>query len=445
VSADSPPNRGLLRSGILTLASRLIVFALSLVAGIILARTLGPGGRGQYALALLGPSLLVLVANLGVSNALIYNLARHTFHVDQLIGQVIPLALILGGIATAVFVVVVALFGRQLLPGVPLNLVFIAAASVPLALFFYFSLSFSQGLEKFAAFNSLYLVNAAALVILLVPLFVLRGNVTVAVAAWSLSWIPTAVLGLVFLARWGTLNLRLDPAVSKALLKFGIVGYASFLTTYLNFRLDTFLVNIFANATQVGFYAVAVSLAETIWYISTSAYTVLTPRVAAGGSSNADATTGLVSRVVVGASVIAAIVLALLAPVIVQVLFGPAFRTSVVAVWLLLPGIVALSVARVLAGYLLGRNRQQVDLAASLAGLVVTVAFDLILIPRYGFAGAAVASSIAYATTLAVDLTWVVRHSTLTVKDLLLPTPADLRVTLRRARGVLVELRRERT
>ena len=116
-----------------------------------------------------------------------------------------------------------------------------------------------------------------------------------------------------------------------------------------------------------------------------------------------------------------------------------------IAVWLLLPGIVALSVARVLAGYLLGRNRQQVDLAASLAGLVVTVAFDLILIPRYGFAGAAVASSIAYATTLAVDLTWVVRHSTLTVKDLLLPTPADLRVTLRRARGVLVELRRERT
>jgi len=417
---------------------------LSLVAGIILARTLGPGGRGQYALALLGPSLIVLVANLGVSNALTYHLARRTFQVDQLIGQVIPLALILGGIATAVFIVVIALFGRGLLPGVPLNLVFIAAASVPLALFFYFSLSFSQGLEKFAAFNSLYMVNAAALVVFLVPLFVLRGNVTVAVAAWSLSWIPTAGLGLLFLARWGRLNFGLDPAVSRTLLRFGIVGYASFLTTFLNFRLDTFLVNLFANASQVGFYAVAVSLAETIWYISTSATTVLTPRVAAGESTESDATTGLVSRAVVGMSFIAAIVLALVAPLLVQVLFGTAFQPSVVAVWLLLPGIVALSNARVLAGYLLGRNRQQVDLAASLAGLVVTVALDLLLIPRYGFAGAAIASSIAYATTLAVDLAWVVRHSTLTVKDLLLPTPADVRVTVRRAKGVLVELRQGR-
>ncbi|TMF53535.1 MAG: hypothetical protein E6I21_01635 [Chloroflexi bacterium] len=444
MSADPRSNRGLLRSGTLTLASRLVVFLLSLVAGIILARTLGPGGRGQYALALLGPSLIVLVANLGVSNALTYHLARRTFQVDQLIGQVIPLALILGGIATAVFIVVIALFGRGLLPGVPLNLVFIAAASVPLALFFYFSLSFSQGLEKFAAFNSLYMVNAAALVVFLVPLFVLRGNVTVAVAAWSLSWIPTAGLGLLFLARWGRLNFGLDPAVSRTLLRFGIVGYASFLTTFLNFRLDTFLVNLFANASQVGFYAVAVSLAETIWYISTSATTVLTPRVAAGESTESDATTGLVSRAVVGMSLIAAIVLALVAPLLVQVLFGTAFQPSVVAVWLLLPGIVALSNARVLAGYLLGRNRQQVDLAASLAGLVVTVALDLLLIPRYGFAGAAIASSIAYATTLAVDLAWVVRHSTLTVKDLLLPTPADVRVTVRRAKGVLVELRQGR-
>ena len=442
MSSDSPPNQGLLRTGTVTLASRLVVFALSLAAGVILARTLGPGGRGLYALALLGPSLLVLVANLGVSNALVYHLARGTFRTDQLIGQVIALALILGGVAAVVLMVVIALFGKVLLPGVPLNLAVIAGIAVPLALFFYFSLSFSQGLQKFTAFNSLYLVNAAALVVFLVPLFWARGNVTAAVAAWSLSWVPTAGLGLALLSRWGRLNVRLDRAVARALLRFGIVGYASFLTTYLNFRLDTFLVNIFANATQVGFYAVAVSLAETIWYISTSAATVLTPRVAAGESSESDATTGLVSRVVVGASLLAAIVLALVAPLLVHVLFGPAFQPSVAAVWLLLPGVVALGAARVLAGYLLGRNRQQVDLAASLAGLVVTVALDLILIPRYGFAGAAVASSVAYATTLIVDLTWVVRHSTLGVRDLLLPTPADLRVTLRRAQGVLVELRR---
>jgi O-antigen/teichoic acid export membrane protein len=244
------------------------------------------------------------------------------------------------------------------------------------------------------------------------------------------------------LARWGSLNLRFDPRVSRALLRFGVVGYVSWLTNYLNVRLDTFLVNIFANATQVGLYAVAVSLAETVWYISTSASTVLTPRVAAGEAEASDELTGRVSRAVVALSVAAAVLIAALAPLLVQILFGSAFRASVLGVWLLLPGIVALGVGRVLAGYLLGRNRQQVDLVASVAGVVMTVTLDLLLIPRYGFAGAAVASSIAYVTAFAVDVVWVVRHSTLTVGSLLIPGPSDFGLIARRAREMVVDLRR---
>src|SRR5260370_35553508 len=99
--------------------------------------------------------------------------------------------------------------GRWILPGVRLNLVIIAAASIPLALFFYFSLSFEQGLEKFIGFNALYLVNAGALVLLLIPRFFARGNVTFAVTACSLNWIPTSAPGLDLLAPAGHPNIRL--------------------------------------------------------------------------------------------------------------------------------------------------------------------------------------------------------------------------------------------
>ncbi|HEX2680299.1 MAG TPA: polysaccharide biosynthesis C-terminal domain-containing protein, partial [Candidatus Dormibacteraeota bacterium] len=93
--------------------------------------------------------------------------------------------------------------------------------------------------------------------------------------------------------------------------------------------------------------------------------------------------------------------------------------------------------ARVLSSYLLGRNRQVVDLVASIAGLAATVALDLTLIPRYGFAGAAVASSVAYTVTLAVNLTWVVRNSQLTLAQLLVPTRADVALLVRRLRAVV--------
>lgn len=427
MTAEPERQTPLVRSGTITLASRIVVFGLSLVAGVILARTLGPHGRGLYALALVAPSALTLVANLGISQALTYHLARKTHPVEQLIGQAIALALILGGVTALILVAVMAAAGRWILPGVPLNLVMIAAASIPLALFFYFSLSFEQGLENFIGFNALYLTNAAALVLLLIPLFFARGNVTFAVTAWSLSWIPTAAVGLYLMARAGRLNIRLDLNVARALLRFGIVGYLSFVTNFLNFRLDTFLVNIFANATQVGFYAVAVGLAETIWYVASAAATVLAPRVASAEAATSDITTGRVSRVVFATSLLGALALALIAPLLIRILFGSAFGPSVLAVWLLLPGIVTLSVARVLSSYLLGRNRLRVDFVASLAGLVVTLVLDLALIPRYGFAGAAIASSAAYTATLLVNMRWVVRNSSLTVRALLLPTWTDLR------------------
>src|SRR5438309_3222798 len=420
MSSEGGRIMGLVQAGTITLASRVAVFILSLVAGVILARALGPTGRGIYALALLLPSVLMLAVNLGVGNALIYYLARRTYAIDAMIGQLISLAIILGAAGTVVLVAFSVLFGHVALPGVPQNLVLIAGAAIPLGLFFYFCLSFTQGMQAFVAFNSLYLINAAALVVFLAGLLIVPGSVTVAVAAWSLSWVPTALLGLYWLTRWGRLNIRFETKLTKSLLRFGIVGYLAFITNYLNFRLDTFLVNIFKNATQVGYYAVAVSLAETIWYVSTAASTVLAPRVAAGETEETDRTTGQVSRTVFAVSLAAALALGIAAPLIIRILFGTGFAPSVMGVWLLLPGVVSLSVARVLSSYLLGRNRQQVDFVASLAGLVVTLAMDLLLIPRYGFAGAAAASSVAYTATLVVNLTWVVRHSTLNAADLLI-------------------------
>ena len=434
---SKPPERSqLLRSGTLTLASRVIVFALSLGAGVILARALGPSGRGIYALALAAPSALVLFANLGVSNALVYHLARRTFPIDQLIGQVLVLSLVLGGIATVVLLGALALFGRVALPGVPLELVVIAGVSIPLGLLFYYCLAVTQGLEKFREFNVIYILNGVASVVLILPLLVMFGNVTLAVAAWSLRWIVTTVVGLVFLAKRGRLNLRFNRKVSSALMRFGLVGYLSYLMSFLNFRLDNFLVNIFRDPTEVGYYAVAVSMAETIWYISTAASTVLAPRVAAD-AVNSDETTGRVSRIVGLTSLLAAIVLALAAPLLVRILFGASFQPSVVGIWLLLPGVVTLSVSRVLSSYLLGKNKQVVDLVASLAGLAATIALDLTLIPRYGFPGAAFASSVAYTITLLVNMTWVVRNSQLTVRRLLIPTPDDARLFVRRLRTAL--------
>jgi O-antigen/teichoic acid export membrane protein len=184
----------------------------------------------------------------------------------------------------------------------------------------------------------------------------------------------------------------------------------------------------------VGLYAVGTSLAEIVWFITNAASIVLAPRVASAKPDEADRVTEAVARVVGLLTLVAAIALAVAAPLLVVLFFGVDFAESKWAVWLLLPGIVTFSVSRILSMYLLGRNKLKIDLLAAAVGLVVTLALDFLLIPRYGFRGAAIASSIAYTSAMLVNLVWVVRHSTITPASLLVARPDDVRMLWARLR-----------
>jgi O-antigen/teichoic acid export membrane protein len=214
-----------------------------------------------------------------------------------------------------------------------------------------------------------------------------------------------------------------------------LISYLGNVTSFVNYRFDVLIVNLFAGARQVGLYAVGTSMAEIVWFITNAASVVLAPRVASASGEEADRLTEAVARVVAFVTFVSAIGLALLAPFIVVVFFGADFADSSWAVRLLLPGIVTFSVSRVLSMYLLGRNMLRVDLMASVVGLVVTLALDFILIPSYGFRGAAVASSIAYTSAMLVNLTWVVTHSSITPARLLIVRPSDIRLLWERLRS----------
>ncbi len=102
----------------------------------------------------------------------------------------------------------------------------------------------------------------------------------------------------------------------------------------------------------------------------------------------------------VGLSVAAgAAPLALLSPLVIPVAYGSAFGAAVVPACILLVGLAGEGLAAVAVGYLYGRGRPGLASAATGAGVVVTVALDLLLIPHLGVVGAAVASTLAYLST----------------------------------------------
>lgn len=423
-----------------TLATRLAAFGFSLGTNVILARSLGPEGRGVYSVAVLIPALISLFAQLGLGPANVYHFSRGLIEPDELAGHATSMALVLGGIGILGVYVYLDLSGAGHFAGIAPRYVLISCLALPFLLLTVFLQGILNGAQRFREYNLVLLVQyASTSVALMIALLMFHGSTVAAVAAWTASTVATAVVAAGGVWQLTRFSIRFRPSTLRRLLRFGLLSYFSSLSSFANYRLDVLIVNLFAGARQVGLYAVATGLAEMVWYLPNAAGIVLAPRVASAGADAADRLTEQVCRVVTVLALAIAGVLAVLAPFVVIIFFGAAFSESVWGVWLLLPGIVTFSVARVLSMYLLGRNRLKVDLAASLVGLVVTLALDLVLIPRFGFRGAAVASSIAYTCSMIVDLAWLSRRSSISVRDLLVARPTDLLLLWRRVRELAAE------
>ena len=112
---------------------------------------------------------------------------------------------------------------------------------------------------------------------------------------------------------------------------------------------------------------------------------------------------------------------------LVPALYGQAFGGSVPALWVLLIGIALFPPVTIVAAYFGGSGRPSVNARISAAALAVTLIGDLTLIPTFGIVGAAAASSVSYATSLALTLVLAGRDSGLGPRALLVPTLADVR------------------
>jgi O-antigen/teichoic acid export membrane protein len=172
-----------------------------------------------------------------------------------------------------------------------------------------------------------------------------------------------------------------------------------------------------------------------------SVSTVFYPRVAGMDRRSADALAPQVSRFTLLVTAIAAIGLIPAAWLATNVVL-PAYGGSLAPFFILLPGIMALSVSKVLAGYIGGLGLPLMVARASVTNLVVNLVANVLLIPGFGILGAAMASLISYvvhASMLAVIASRIARRHPL---EYVIPTGAEVRRLGAGIRDVTARFRR---
>ncbi len=420
----------LVHNSLLTFGTRLLMFGLQGLNGLLLARLLGPGGRGQYALIVLVPSVATVFFNFGVSTANAYFVSTGRVSAQKILGMALILAPVLGGAAVVALNLLAPLYWK-LYPDVPHGLFRLGTAAVFFMLVFNYLITIFQGKNNFRWFNGMNILNPATFFLIFVGLSVLfHLKLTAAVWAFLSGFALSAGVGAAVLRREIRPDFHFRRSDWRRLFSFSSQAAVAEIVTFLNYRFDMFLVGYFLGAKAVGLYAVAVLIAETLWYLSSSVGNVLLPSFGPLVPEERLTLLQKVLRHIFWISVFMVLILFLIDRPFIGVLFGRSFLPSVSALRGLYLGVVALSLAKIISSYLLAEGKPNVTKNVALAGFATNVVLNLWWIPRIGILGAALASSAAYFVMALLDFLYVAREKSFTFRGAFLPTRADLRFYL---------------
>lgn len=371
----------------------------ALLIEISYARLLGPAGRGQVSLCMMAIAVGAVIGGLGGEIPTVIWTANSAKNFSDWLPAVFLWGLVGSTAATGLWTWLYWAWHPAFLRGITPPLAAFVAATISINIAFVYLLSLVTGLERFQLRASLAFTNQVAeLIGLFLAVWLLGRTASVALLGNLFGLVAAAGLSAIVLkdSLRGMWNFHKARHNFGAALSLGVRGQLGNLATFFNYRLDVFVVNYFLDPAQVGLYAIGVVVSESLWQIPHAAAVALFPRTARTIDRGAAGFTCLVSRQVLLLACILGVIMALLSPVIIPAVFGARFSPSVAVIWWILPGTVALAVGKVMSSDLAARGRPEYNSVFALVSLAVTMVLDMVLIPRMGIRGAALASSAAY-------------------------------------------------
>ncbi len=418
--------------------------AASAILLLAIAKYLGSQGQGYFSLTMTVIMIVAAVINGGLGLAAVPALRRGSVSLGRML-RAQGLWTVLIAILLLAVAVLLPRLGWSVLTDLPFGwtnrtLITIAIAAIAMTVFdiFTYDLQAVGRLVISPAFNFLRVVFNLILVV---------GIVLTATLDLDLSLGSFAVAQVLAVSALGVFVLRLardhrqtDAGAGRSIstrgvwsqigynLRHGWIGQISVLSFILLMRLDQYLVEYFHDAATVGIYSVAVLIGEMLLYLPRALYPLLVHSSAsAENAGERDCEAARAVRVGVAVTSVAAVPVFFVAIPLLPFLVGGDYQASGPALRALLPGIIAMAPAHILAGDFVGRGHPGWNAQASLLTVISNITCGLLLIPSHGAVGASLASSIAYFVGAFLMVRRFRRETGISVSDIIRPRLSDFR------------------
>jgi O-antigen/teichoic acid export membrane protein len=379
-----------------TFVTRILLIGIGLITSVIVARVLGPEGRGLYAVAATIGAIGVQFSNLGLHASNTYYVARDRELLPALVGNTIVVSFGFGGLGCAFTWIIFSLWPNL----APLNglLLILSLTWIPFGLAYMLLQNLLLGIQEVRSYNKIELVTKIFGVIFIALIIFLRSVTVEKVFSAGL-----VVMVISFVWAFWRLLMKIPnlPILSFALFKeniqYGIKAYLAAFFAFLILRVDLLMVKYILSAEEAGYYSIAVSMADMVYMLPLVIGTILFPKLSAMASNQEK--WAFTRKVAVSVGLVMAVVVSIAAFIskeVVQFLFGTAFMPAVPAFIWLMPGVFMLSMTSIFSSYIASQYIPLILVILYFLIALINMVLNWFLLPILGIIGAAISSTISY-------------------------------------------------
>jgi O-antigen/teichoic acid export membrane protein len=395
--------RTLLRNSSFYLGADFLIKLLSFVFNIYVVRQLGDERFGFYTTALAYAGIFSIIGDLGMTQYAVREIARGRRQADELFWNLVFIRLILSALAS-VFIIISAYFvagySTEMVMGIALVCIgfFFYAFAGPISII----LSSKERIDSTAVLGTLVQVCFVTMgTLVLVGGYNFYGLIVASYIGVPLA----ALIGFFYIRqqKLATLRFNIDPKIWVPLLKYGLPFAMITFTIMASKDFDTVLLSLWRSPAEVGWYKAAYNLVYKLLFIKGALLSTLTPQMSRyyGVSKDRVAKTFNFSFKVLWAfSFPIAVGTTLLAQPLIIWLYTDEFANSSLVLAILIWALPFLNLSSLCGSITTATDKEKEAVKVYVIAALLNLLANIIIIPFWGYLGAAIATVVTEATAL---------------------------------------------
>ncbi len=361
---------------------------------LLVARLLGPAGKGIYASLLVVPAMILSISELGIRRSTIVHLGEQKYKPNDIIAVLSFFFLFTSIVGTVITFFVYRSYDSGELSTL---IIFLALASIPIRLIGKFSNSVFVATEQYKKFTLLRSIPVFLnMLFVVVFVFLARWSITGALLALVLSNLISGLYSYRMLAKHYTVSIKFNLEIIKSLLSLGIVYAIALFLARLNFKIDILLLKVLSSSEQVGFYSLGAGFAEKFQTPFAIGAVILSSGANSKNQDQVNKDVAKLFRVSLLYTIFISVAIYFLSPYVMPLLYGEAYIPSIAIVQNILPAIVWLILLKLLGNRIASLKKTAYMIWIHVPALIVNIALNYLLIPQYQAMGAVIATNVSY-------------------------------------------------